>query len=237
MGLQFDIAIRSTHKYAVSASGDAARIVDLPDGGVGLVVADGQGSGPSARAVSRQVAGQIAESLSAGARAMAAAEAASDALFAARSGQVSVSFDIVRVSRQGAIEIARCSTNALLLFDGVEWRQVPQRSEPGGRAERQQPQECLLDADAVCAVVIATDGIDGAGRKYGREWSLLDTAQSLAGQPVADLSVSLADRLFFDAMELDSGRPGDDMTIAALVLRPAESDQRIERHQFSRVVR
>ena len=53
MGFRYDIAIRSTHKYAVRASGDVARIVDRPDGGVALLVIDGQGSGPSARAAAR----------------------------------------------------------------------------------------------------------------------------------------------------------------------------------------
>lgn len=237
MGLQFDIAIRSTHKYAVAASGDAARIVDLPDGGVALLVVDGQGSGPSARAIARMVAGQIADLLAAGAGAVTAARAASDALFAARGGQVSVSFDVVRVGREGTIEIARCSTNALLLLDPHGWRQVSQASEPGGRFERQTPQCCQLDAGNVRAVIIATDGIDGAGRKYGRERSLLQTVRDLGHDPQAGQSGALADHLFSDAMQLDTGRPADDMTVATMLIRPAESNQRIERHDYSRVVR
>lgn len=234
MGLQFEIAIRSTHKYAVGASGDAARIVNLPDGGVALVVADGQGSGASARSVARGVTDQLVDLLSAGAQALTAAQAASDALFAARSGQVSVSFDIVRVSRLGAIELARCSTSGLLVLHDDGWRRVEQLSEPGGRFERQPPHGLVLDAKQVRAVVVVTDGIDGAGRKYGRERSLLETVRSTAIPASAN---RLADQLFDEAMQLDHGRPADDMTVAVLLMRSAESDQRIERHDFSRVVR
>ncbi len=234
MGLQFEIAIRSTHKYAVGASGDAARIVDLPDGGVALVVADGQGSGASARSVARGVAEQLVDLLSAGAQALTAAQAASDTLFAARAGQVSVSFDIVRVSRQGAIELARCSTNGVLVRQEDGWQRVEQLSEPGGRFERQPPHGLLFDAGVTPAVVVATDGIDGAGRKYGRVRSLLETAR---GCCVPENAHQLADQLFDEAMRLDQGRPADDMTVAVLLIRSAESDQRIERHDFSRVVR
>jgi serine phosphatase RsbU (regulator of sigma subunit) len=234
MGLQFEIAIRSTHKYAVGASGDAARIVDLPDGGVALVVADGQGSGPSARSVARLVAGQAADLLTTGAQALTAAQAASDALFAARAGQVSVSFDIVRAGRQGAIELARCSTNEVLLLDGGDWRQIEQASEPGGRFERQLPQSCQMDAAGVQAVVIATDGIDGAGRKYGRERALFQSVRTL---PSYERAAALADALFDEAVQLDHGRPADDMTVAVMLIHAAESDQRIEQQDFSRVVR
>jgi len=234
MGLQFEIAIRSTHKYAVNATGDTARIVDLPDGGVALVVADGQGSGTSARSVARAVAGQLAGMLSDGAQALTAAQAASDTLFAARAGQVSVSFDIVRVNRQGMVELARCSTNRLLVHGDGGWCAIEQLSEPGGRFDRQPPHGLLFDAPAVQAVVIATDGIDGAGRKYGQARSLLETLRAGPDPWSADV---LADRLFDEAVQLDRGRPADDMTVAVLLIRAAESDQRIERHDFSRVVR
>lgn len=233
MGLQFDIAIRSTHKYAMSASGDTTRIVDLPDGGVALLVIDGQGSGPSARAVAREVAAKLTGLLQDGAEAVTAARAASETLRAARSGQVSVSFDIVRAGQDRLVEIARLSTNVLLVREEERWRELGGQSEPAGRGGGSRPFTWLLDANSNPAILIATDGVARADKQDDCEGWLLG---ALAASP-SEAAAELADAVFREAMERVDGRPADDMTVAVLLTRPAASDQRIERNDYLRVVR
>src|SRR4051794_1988665 len=140
MGWKIDIASAATHKYAVSKSGDVVDIVERPGGGYGVVLADGQGSGPAGRAIARLVAGQASRLLQDGARAGVAAMAASDALLHARSGQVSAGLDVVTIDPGLNIDIARFSSNQIFVGSGCTWSRLQHSGEPAGRLQAQLPE-------------------------------------------------------------------------------------------------
>ena len=228
MGYRYDIAVRSTHKYAVRACGDVARVIDLPDGGVALVVIDGQGSGPSARAVARGVAARLSEALEAGTSADVAAMAANQALAAERLGQVSVSFDVIRANSAGEIDIARFSTNTLCASRGEMWTEIPGSAGPAGRSAGVSPDVIRFASDEIDAIAIATDGIAGLGT---------DLTDWLNGDRSAREPDALASVLFDAVMTASDLRPKDDVTVAAMRWRETPADQRVERFNYSREVR
>jgi hypothetical protein len=234
MGWSIDIAVATTHKYAIKESGDVVEIVDLPDGGVALIVADGQGSGPSARSVARSATLQAWSLLQQGVRPEAVVGAVSDAIFYARGGKVSVSLDIARVDREGTVDIARLSTNSLLLWLGERWTLRGPTAEPAGRYDRQLPSLQLERSGDVRAFLVMTDGVTGAGGRFDESKGITERAPLLADDSSAEL---LAETVFDEALKRDNGRPGDDMTVAACVLRRSQVDQRIERRTFQRDVR
>jgi hypothetical protein len=234
MGWSIDIAVATTHKYAIKESGDVVEIADLPDGGVALVIADGQGSGPSARSMARLATAQAWSLLQQGARAEIAAAAVSDAIFHARGGKVSVSLDIACIDRGGAVEIARLSTNSLLVWQEERWTEHGPTIDPAGRYDRQRPLMHGLEVGHACSFLVLTDGITGSGDRFASDRALIDRVPPLADDTTAAL---LAESVFADALERDRGRPGDDMTVAACVLRRSQIDQRMERRTFQRDVR
>jgi serine phosphatase RsbU (regulator of sigma subunit) len=234
MGWSIDIGVVSTHKYAIKESGDVVEIVDLPDGGLGLIVADGQGSGPAARLVARSTAAQAWSLLQQGVRPDGVAAAVSDALFSSKGGKVSVSLDVARIDRNGSIEIARLSTNVLLTWGDEGWRIRETSSEPAGRYDLQIPKLQSIVPGTTSAFVIITDGVADAGKSHG------DTAPILMNIPDLGPDVTattLAERTFADAMEREDGRPGDDMTVVACLLSRSQRDQRVERRSLHREVR
>jgi hypothetical protein len=79
--MEIQIAVAKTSKYAVSESGDTLEVVERPNGGVSVVLADGQTSGRGAKAISSMVVRKIISLLAEGVRDGAAARAASDSLF------------------------------------------------------------------------------------------------------------------------------------------------------------
>lgn len=234
MGWSFDIAVTTTHKYAVRDSGDVIEIVETPDGGLGIVVADGQGSGSSARLLARSVAQRAALLLSEGTRPQAVVQAACDTLFAERAGKVSVSLDVIRGARTGEFEIARASTNQLILQAHGEWRGESSAEEPAGRQIRQEPGLICLPTGAFDALLIVTDGVAGAGERFGSGESFLERLPAIDPGITAE---SLADAVFAQAMALDHGRPNDDMSVIAVLLAAGQEDQRIERRRIRRSVR
>src|SRR5688500_11960167 len=77
--MEVQIAAAKVNKYAISESGDTLEVVERPNGGLSVVLADGQTSGRGAKAVSQLVVRKVIGLLAEGVRDGAAARAASDA--------------------------------------------------------------------------------------------------------------------------------------------------------------
>src|SRR3972149_5213957 len=86
--MEVQIAVAKINKYAISESGDTLEVVERPNGGLSVVLADGQTSGRGAKAISLMVVRKVIGLLAEGVRDGAAARAASDALFTDKQGKV-----------------------------------------------------------------------------------------------------------------------------------------------------
>ena len=234
MGWKIEIGAAGTHKYAVSKSGDVVEVVERPDGGIGIGLADGQGSGPSARDIARMVATQAADRLREGVRAEAAAIAASDLLFHARGGQVSAGLDLVTIDAAGGIDIARFSSNLIVVGLCDDWRVLDRPGDPAGRAGDHLPVIESVPLQLGLRLILATDGIAGAGERFGSKLDLSAVLPEIEGEPDA---ATMANWLLDLAIEADRGRPQDDMTVVVVTIDEANGDQRIRRSSVSAVWR
>jgi len=66
--MEVQIAVAKINKYAVSESGDTLEVVERPNGGLSVVLADGQSSGRGAKAVSMMVVRRVISLLAEGVR-------------------------------------------------------------------------------------------------------------------------------------------------------------------------
>src|SRR3972149_9648186 len=98
--MEVKLAVSKINKYASSQSGDTVEIVERPNGGLSVVVADGQSSGRGAKHISILVVRKVISLLADGVRDGAAARAAPGCLYSARGGRVSSTLNIVSVDRQ-----------------------------------------------------------------------------------------------------------------------------------------
>src|SRR5512142_2591916 len=106
--MEVQIAAAKTNKYAVTESGDTLEVVERPNGGVSVVLADGQTSGLGAKAVSIQVVRKVISLLAEGVRDGAAARAASDTLYTDKHGKVSCTLNIISVDlHTGTVVVTR----------------------------------------------------------------------------------------------------------------------------------
>src|SRR6476469_9585065 len=95
--LDVQIAVAKTNKYASRESGDTAEVVERPHGGFSIMLADGQGSGRSAKTISHLVTTKAVSMIKDGVRDGAVARSVHDYLYAYRGGKVSATLVILSV--------------------------------------------------------------------------------------------------------------------------------------------
>lgn len=237
LGLTLEVAVAKVGKYATSESGDTVEMVERPHGGVSIVVVDGQRSGSSAKAISNIVARKAMSLLADGVRDGAAARAAHDYLRTQRGGQVSATLNIVSVDLASrTLVMLRNSHCPILLYNphwiGVTtpdgWQFLNDPSEAIGIHQRTRPVITEMPLQADILALIFTDGVWTAGERSGQRISLprvvddaLRTGDGATG--------ALADRLLAHAVELDQGRPADDMSLVVLAIRRSEAGDEVRR--------
>ncbi len=222
--MEIDIAVAKINKYAVSESGDTLEIVERPNGGVSVVLADGQTSGRGAKAVSTMVVHKVVNLLADGVRDGAAARAASDNLFTERAGKVTACLNILSVDLQSqTIVITRNNPTPLFIarMDQVEC--IAGDSVSIGTSRNIRPTITEFPLATGITIVMFTDGIRFAGDRTGQPMDICLLLQNLLEEenPTAQ---EIADTVLSQAIRLDSNRPNDDMSIVVLRVTPAETD-------------
>ena len=120
--MEVQIAVAKVNKYAVSESGDTLEVIERPNGGLSVVLADGQTSGRGAKAISQMVVRKVIGLLAEGVRDGAAARAASDALYTDKKGKVICTLNIASIDLlSGTIVLARNNPSPMFV---CRYRQV-----------------------------------------------------------------------------------------------------------------
>lgn len=231
--LELQVAVAKVSKYAVSESGDTVEVIERPHGGLSLVLVDGQRSGHSAKAISNIVARKAVSLLADGVRDGAAARAAHDYLRTLRGGQVSATLNIVSVDLgTRTIVISRNSHCPVIVVHGHQdpLTLLDAPSTAIGVHVRTRPVITELPVDEDLHAVIFTDGLLTAGERHGQPWDPVPFVKEwLDDGPGEGPARALADALLARAVELDHGRPNDDMSVVVFSVVPRQDLDKVRR--------
>jgi serine phosphatase RsbU (regulator of sigma subunit) len=214
--MEVQIAVAKVNKYATSESGDTLEVVERPNGGLSVVLADGQTSGRGAKAVSLMVVRKVIGLLAEGVRDGAAARAASDALFTERQGKVISTLNIASVDlSSGTIVLTRNNPAPMFICRGDQIGCLEEESIPLGTSRNLRPLITELPIEPGLTIVIYTDGLTHAGKRRGSPMDIGATIQSILEDQDPSPQV-LADTLLAEAVSLDENRPADDISVLVL---------------------
>lgn len=222
--MEAQVAVAKIGKYATSESGDTVEMVERPGGGISFVLVDGQRSGKAAKSISNVVARKALSLLAEGVRDGAAARAASDYLFTYRGGKVSATLNILSIDlASNTLVITRNNPDpVILIHDGVlEWIDDPVQAVGVRRGTRPSIREVDLAPDIF--VVLYTDGLTHAGARRGTPMEIGQAIEALLHEGVED-AAQWAETLLHEAIELDEGRPADDISVLVAATRPGSGD-------------
>jgi len=225
--MEVQIAVAKVNKYAVSESGDTLEVVERPNGGLSVVLADGQTSGQGAKAVSMLVVRKVIGLLAEGVRDGAAARAASDSLYTEKKGKVISTLNIVSVDLQtSTVVITRNNPAPIFLSRGEQIDCLGSESAPIGVSRNVRPAITEIPVEAGLTIVIFTDGLMNAGERRGQPMDVSTSLQAML-EDQDPSSQGISDALLNAAIHLDDGRPSDDMSVVVLrVLKRRGDDVR-----------
>jgi serine phosphatase RsbU (regulator of sigma subunit) len=214
--MEVQIAVAKVNKYAISESGDTLEVVERPNGGLSVVLADGQTSGRGAKAVSQMVVRRVIGLLAEGVRDGAAARAASDALFTEKQGKVISTLNIASVDlHSGTIVLTRNNPSPIFIYRGEQMDVIDEESLPLGTSRNVRPLITELAIEPDLVIIISTDGLTHAGERRGLPMDVGATIRSVLEDQDPGPQ-ALADSLLAEAVSLDSDRPADDISVVVL---------------------
>jgi serine phosphatase RsbU (regulator of sigma subunit) len=223
--MEITIAVAKTNKYAISESGDTLEIVERPNGGVSVVLSDGQTSGRGAKAVSSMVVRKVIGLLAEGVRDGAAARAASDYLFSERAGKVTACLNILSVDLQSeTILITRNNPTPVFVARQEQVECITSESVSIGTNRNIRPTITEFPLESGITIVMYTDGIRYAGDRTGQQLDICLLLESMLEEENPS-SQEIADNILAQAIRLDNNRPNDDMSVVVVRSIPGESDQ------------
>lgn len=220
--LAVEVAVAKVAKYAVRESGDSVEVIERPNGGLSIVMVDGQRSGRSAKAISNLAVRKAISLLSEGVRDGAVARATHDFLRTQRGGQVSAELTILSVDLETRTLVVSRNTQCPVMVweapcesEGAKWIALDEPASVVGVGKNVKPVIAERPLAAEQVFVAFTDGVLHAGLRSANR---LDVAAVLAGQcedamPSAQF---LADCVLNAALAADDHRPGDDTTVVVM---------------------
>lgn len=223
--MDVEVAVAKIGKYATSNSGDTVEIVERPQGGVSVVMADGQTSGRGAKWISTLVVRKVIALLAEGVRDGAAARAASDSLFTEKDGKVSSTLNIVSLDRQTqTVVITRNNPAPVLLAYEDKIHVLDEDSQPVGVRRGTRPVITEIPVQVGITVVAYTDGLSHAGERSGKSLDIITCLEALLEEDPASPQM-IADSLLEQAFRLDDGRPCDDISVVVVRVKEHSGDE------------
>jgi len=222
--VEVQIGAAKINKYAMSESGDTLEVVERPNGGLSVVLADGQRSGKNAKRISNIVARKVISLLAEGVRDGPAARAASDYLYALRGGKVLSTLNILSIDLEtNSLVITRNNPAPIHILKNDNISILSSNCKPVGVYRNTRPEITEVELEPNLTVVAYTDGMITAGERKNQHLDIPSALQEiLAAEDVS--AQMIADHLIGLALELDDHRPIDDVSIVVVHIAPTQKD-------------
>ena len=225
--MEVQFAVAKVSKYATRESGDTLEMIERPHGGISMVLVDGQRSGKAAKAISNVVARKAVQLLAEGVRDGAAARAAHDYLYTYRAGKVSATLNMLSVDTQTKTMVISRNNPAPVIVHTQETGlfALDEPSAVVGVHRNVKPLITEIPLAIGVLVVAFTDGLQHAGSASGP--GKLDPKQ-LVGEMLAQQIMdpqAIVDKLLGCALDLEQGRPRDDISIMAMSVLDKDGDE------------
>ncbi len=218
--MEIQVAVAKVDKFSSDLGGDTAEIIERPNGGFSIVMADGKLNGIISKNISLKIVHRTINLISEGIHDGAACKSVAKSLFNEFSGRVSASLNILSCDMEtNSIVITRCSPLPVTVIQGDKINSL--KSDCGLLGENEDA--CFsvyqIPLENHITIIMATDGIASAGES-NHNMIHIPTILSALYQDQEPSAKETADFLLKQAVNLDQNKPADDMCVVVLQTVP-----------------
>lgn len=227
--MEIKIAIEKIDKDIAGLTGDTVEVIERPNGGISIVLADGQIDHRSSKMVSSIVTNRVLGSISKGLRDGASIRAAAQSIYAEFQGKVQANLNIISVDLQtNTIIVSRNNPIPAFVIHEERVDCLSGDIEPIGAHQEVNPSIIELPIRSEMSVVVFSDGVYNAGSQTKMVMDICGTIEAFIEEQ-EPTEKEIAEFLLSRAIRLDNGQPADDMSIIVLQVtsRPSDSIRRM----------
>ncbi|TCS80419.1 PP2C family protein-serine/threonine phosphatase [Pectinatus cerevisiiphilus] len=215
--MEIKVAIAKTTRYAMEFCGDTCDVAERPQGGLSLILADGQGHGLAAHHTSSLVVNKAVSLIGDGTRDGAVARAVHDYLYAVKDKKVSCTLTVISADLDTQTMVISRNSNCPVLIKTDEYTCVyDENVNPIGVHRHTKPLMYEVPLEEGMIIVSYTDGIQSAGRKTNGRTADFAKIQDIVKNNEAKDAEFIADSIMEYALALDENKAGDDMTVVVM---------------------
>jgi len=212
--MEIKVAVTKIDRYGEGKSGDTVEVIERPNGGLSVVMADGQIAGKNQKSISTMVSHQVIDHISDGVRDGAAIRAVSSRIFAEYHGEVQANLNVISADLQSnTIIVSRNNAVPFFLIEDEQVDCLSSTSEPIGE----------LPIKPGMAIIVFSDGVFHAGQDNPQNPNICTIIEAFIEEQ-EPTEKEIADFLLNRAIRLDDGRPNDDMSIIVMLVSPRSTD-------------
>lgn len=222
--MELRIAVAKTDRYGTTTTGDTVEITERPNGGISIVLADGQADDQDSKAISTMVSHKVIECIIQGLRDSAAIRAASNKIFLEYDGKVRAKLNVLSADLQtNTIVISRNNPAPVFLITEGKVDTLKEESVPIGTQMDICPSIVELPIIPEMLIVTISDGMFNAGDPEMNETNIITVIEAMI-EDQEPSAKEMADTLLSRAIRLDNGRPKDDFSVVVMLVSPQSSD-------------
>ena len=222
--MELRLAVAKTDRFRSGTTGDTVETTERPNGGISIVLADGQKDGQVSKAISTMVSHKVIEYITQGCRDSMAIRSASNNIFMAYEGKVSANLNVLSADLQtNTIVISRNNPVPVFLITEGQVDILDEESSPIGDEMDICPSIVELAIIPEMLIIMISDGVYYAGQPEIDEMDILTIIEALVEEQEPSAK-EIADTLLSRAIRLDNNRPKDDMSVIVMLISPHPTD-------------
>jgi len=219
--MEIQAAIAKIDRYSSHEEGNKVEIIERPNGGISVVMAEGRLGGSRSKGVTMKAVhallNLIAEGVPDGASSRVVLQRIRDEHRESADVNISIiSCDLLSKT----IVITKNNLVPVLIFEDGESRFLSIEGDP--ESHRHDPVVYQFEFHVGQTFVLISEGVENAGAFNENKIDLRTALGSIYDDDYDEITVQdVADNLLKQAIGHDSGRPRDDMTVVVLKVAPA----------------
>ncbi len=218
--MEIQAAIAKIERHSSTEEGNKVEIIERPNGGISIVMAEGTLSGSRSKGVTMKAVHAVLNLIAEGVPDGASSRVVLQRIRDEHRDVADVKITIISCDLQTkTIVITKNNNVPVLIYEVGESRFLP--LEEDEESHRYDPVVYQFEFQLGQTFILITEGVQNAGDYYENKIELLTALGSIFDddndEPVVQ---DVADNLLQQAIAYDNGRPRDDMTVVVLRVSP-----------------